>query len=65
MKCAKWEQCSEVSIRSEISNLQEVEMNLGDLRVLHGKDSTTDSVILALSFVHQAIEQLLQIGPQA
>lgn len=60
MKCAKWEECAEVSIRSEIVNLKEVEANLRDLHLLTGS-----SVIIALSFVQQAIQQLSQIDPQA
>jgi hypothetical protein len=65
MKCAKWEECSEVSISSEIFNLQEVKTNLRDLGALPGENLTTAGIALALSFVDQAIEQLSQMDPQA
>ena len=63
MKSAKWEQSSEVSIMSEVFNLKEVEANLSGL--LTDEESKTGRITLALSFIHQAVQQLLQIKPQA
>ena len=62
MKCAQWNQCSEVSIRSELINLQEVEANLRDLLSfpLHGEAPTAGGVAVALSFIRLASQALLQ-----
>jgi hypothetical protein len=59
MKSTQWERCSEVSIESEMANLREVEANIDEcLEIMPVSNLTRYKLVLALSFVQQAIEAL-------
>jgi hypothetical protein len=60
MKCAQWKPCSEISIASEILNLQEVGANLMEFPASPTEMVTAGRVSLALSFIQQAMDALSQ-----
>jgi hypothetical protein len=61
MKCARWELCSEASIASQVFNLQEVEANLSDLQRNPGHPDVAGKIVVAVSFIRQAIHALAEI----
>ena len=58
MKSARWEPCSEVSIKSELHNLREVRTNLTECLDSLPKDVRRTKLTVALSFVQMAIDAL-------
>lgn len=62
MKEALWTECSATSIHSQILNLQQVEANLVALPTL---EDERGKIVIALSFVRQAMKALAQTSSGA
>jgi hypothetical protein len=60
MKCARWELCSEASIASQVFDLQEVEANLSDLQLNPVDPDVAGKIVVAISFIRQAIYALAE-----
>jgi hypothetical protein len=65
MKCARWESCSDTSIASQVFNLQEVEANLSDLQRNPVNPDITGKIVVAVSFIRQAIYALAETKPES
>ena len=65
MKCARWEPCSETSIASQVFNLQEVEANLSDLQLNPVEPDVAAKIVVAVSFIRQAIYALAQTNSES
>lgn len=65
MKCARWEPCSQTSIASQVFDLQEVEANLSDLQLNPVDSDAASKIVVAISFIRQAIYALAETTPES
>ncbi len=65
MKCARWEPCSDTSVASQVFNLQEVEANLSDLQRNPVDPDIAGKIVVAVSFIRQAIYALAETKPES
>jgi hypothetical protein len=65
MKQARWEECSEISIASQILHLHEIEANLLNFPVDPGDVLGAAKIAVAISFLRQARETLSQTRSDA
>jgi hypothetical protein len=65
MKLARWEECSQISIGSQVLDLKEIEANLLDFPVSPGDVLGAAKIAVAVSFIRQARETLSQTRSDA